>query len=424
MKTICLNFGFAELKKLYKDISLPDLTLFTRDATHSSIEDVRKVLAGELSAKFNGFDIRGMKIAIAVGSRGIDRIDTVVKGIIDYLVDKGAEPFIVPAMGSHGGATAEGQKKILEDYNITVEKMGVPIISSMDVEDISSSDDAAPVYISRDALKADKIFLVNRIKPHTDFCGRYESGLMKLASVGLGKHAGAVAIHRDGFENMPANVERNALRLIGMGKILGGVGLVENEEHKLCLVEAITSDNIAARDAELLEFARTTMGRLPFEKLDLLFVCKMGKEISGGGMDQAVIGRTRHNPGLKPEVSYVICSDLTEQSHGNAIGVGNADIVTERLLRKIDFKKTYINGMTSRGICGAKIPIVVINDVDALKLGMYLCDKPVEKIKIACIRDTNSVNDIYLSPSLFLEANNMTCQFKKIVIKKNYIEFT
>jgi len=424
MKEICLDFGFTALKKLYQDISLPELTLFTRQPAHNSIGDARKVLDKELSVKFNDDSICGMKIAIAVGSRGIDRLDLVVKGIVDYLVAKGAKPYIVPAMGSHGGATGEGQKRLLADYGITTEKMGVPIISNMDVEDISGPEDGAPIYISRDALRADKIFLVNRIKPHTDFCGRHESGLMKLIAVGLGKHTGALAVHRDGFENIAANVERNARKLIALGKVLGGVGLIENEEHKLCHIEAITSENIVKRDAELLEFARTTMGTLPFEKLDVLFVCRMGKEISGSGMDPNVIGRAKHNPEQKPKVDYVICSDVTGHSHGNAIGLGNADIVTERLVRKIDFKKTYINGITSRGLWGAKIPVVVENDIDALKLSMLLCDKPGDKIRIACIRDTNSINAMYLSPALFKEANGMTCQFEKVIIKHNYIEFT
>jgi len=423
MREICINFGLDALKKLYQDISLPDMVLYSRKTVHNSIKNIRNVLHKELSVKFNDLNICGMKIAIAIGSRGIDRLDTVVKGIIDYLIAKGAEPFIVPAMGSHGGATSEGQKQLLADYGITAEKMGIPVISSMDVEDISNPEDGAPIYISSDALKADKIFLVNRIKPHTDFSGRYESGLMKLIAVGLGKHIGALAVHKDGFENMAANVERNARKLIGLGKILGGVALIENEEHKLCYIEAVTSDNIAERDAELLKLARTTMGRLPFEKLDVLFVCRMGKEISGSGMDPNVIGRARHNPDLKPKVDYVICSDLTDHSRGNAIGLGNADIVTERLIRKVDFEKTYINGITSRGLWGAKIPVVAENDVDALKLSIFLCDKPADKIRIACIRDTNTLNIMYLSPALYKEAENMTCQFEKLVIKQNYIEF-
>jgi hypothetical protein len=422
---VCIDYNSNSLQKLYKDLKLPEFAYFTRLTEHPPVLNLEKELKNELE-RFSACIKPGMSVAVAVGSRGIDQIDMVVKVIIHYLKEKSAKPYIVAAMGSHGGATCEGQKRVLAEYGITEEKMGVKILTSMEVEDISSKDDNIPAFIACDALIADKVLLVNRIKSHTDFSGNHESGLMKLIAIGLGKHKGALACHSFGWDEMSNSIQKIASRFLDSGKVMGGIGIVENEMHQVCKIEAIPAEWIPLREAELLSYSRETIGKIPFSKLDALIVCKSGKDISGSGIDPNVTGRKLQKDNARCQIDYVVCSDLTDKTEGNAIGVGNADIICKRIVDKIDLSATYMNGITSRGLSGTKIPLIVENDVEAIKLCMFLCNKTAGDIKVACIRDTSSVNSFYISSALIEEANSFSCLTfhaeEKLPVEKGYIQ--
>ncbi len=423
------NFRFSyepgAIQKLYQDIKLPEFTHYVRQAKYQPVNDVTVAVGSDLDRVFQKTPLSGLKIAVAVGSRGIDQIDTVVRAIIDYLKKRSAKPYIVAAMGSHGGAISEGQRQVLAEYGITEDTMGVEILTGMGVKDISTPEDPFHIYISSDALLADKIFVVNRVKSHTDFCGKHESGLMKLIAIGLGKHQGALSCHSRGFLAMPGNIEIIANKLLQTGKVLGGVGIVENEQHKICRIEAVDAAGLPAKDSELLKYSKKTMGMLPMKQLDALIVSNCGKEISGSGLDPLVTGRFWIENKRKIQVGYVVCSNLTDHSNGNAIGMGTADIICERLAKKVDLTKTYINGITSRGLIGAKIPLIVGNDVEAMQLCMMLCDKTADEIRIACIRDTNSTSSFYVSPALISEIDalpHLTRLNDRLIIRQGYIQ--
>lgn len=419
------NYNPDPLRKLYDHMQLPEFINFTQHSDNHTIVDLKQEVRNQL-IKFDSCIKPNMSVAVAVGSRGIDSLDIVTKEVIGYLKDKEACPYIVAAMGSHGGATSEGQELVLAKAGITKDTMGVEILTSMEVEDLSSAGDTIPAFVSCDALKADKIILINRIKAHTDFSGSHESGLMKLIAIGLGKHKGALTCHSRGWNEMSENIEKIAGKLLDTGKVIGGIGIIENEKHQACLIEAIPASEIHARETELLKYSKSTMGRLPFKKLDALIVLKCGKDVSGSGMDTNVIGRKPDQQEQKCEIDFVVCSDLTDRTYGNAIGIGNADIICERIVSKIDLSATYINGVTSRGLVGAKIPMIVSNDAEAIKLCMLLSDKSAENIKIACIRDTNSVNSMYVSSALLEEAGSVPClvrhEDEKFLLREGYIE--
>lgn len=304
----------------------------------------------------------GSRIAVCVGSRGIASLPQVVRAAVDAIRAQGAHPFILPAMGSHGGATAEGQRAVLHGYGIHEASMGCPIVSSMQVEPIASGP-ALPVYMARDAWKADGVIVINRVKPHTDFHGPVESGLMKMLVIGLGKHAQALAIHRHGVYGLRELMPQAARQVLATGKILMGIGLVENAYEQLRCIRACPAATLPQTDALLLEMARAHMPSLPIDRLDLLIIDRMGKDISGVGMDTNIIGRMRiagePEPAC-PRIAQIVANSLTEASHGNATGVGLADVITQRLWDAIDWQATEENVRTSgfplRGIAPLVAP--------------------------------------------------------------------
>lgn len=308
----------------------------------------------------------GAQIAVAVGSRGISNIKEIVASVLNVLKASGASPFILPAMGSHGGATPEGQTTVLESYGITEQSMGVPIRASMEVERIGRTADGVDVVCSVEALRSDGVVLVNRVKPHTDFHGSLGSGLMKMSVIGLGKRAGAAACHaaaaRLGYEQTLRSIARVMLRT---APILCGVAIVENQFHDTARIAVLKHDEIEELEKGLLEEARRLMPTLPFGDIDLLIVDRIGKNISGSGMDPNVTGRWVHgystslgsdNP-ASPMIRRIFVRDLTPETHGNAIGIGFADITTTRLVNAMDKQVTYLNALTSLTPNGAKIPI-------------------------------------------------------------------
>ncbi len=289
-------------------------------------------------------------IAIAVGSRGIANIAAIVRQTVRSLRDFGLSPFITPAMGSHGGATAEGQRALLASYRITEAEMGCPIHSSMEVVELNSEGLPHSLSMDRHAFEADGIVLINRIKPHTDFHGRYESGLLKMAVIGLGKERQASAIHSFGVHGLRDLVPKAAARVLDLGKIVAGIAIVENAYDETALIEVIPANQILSREPPLLEQARKNMPRLPVEEIDVLIVDELGKNISGSGMDTNIVGRIRISGEPEPEspkIRSILVDDLTDESHGNATGLGLADVITRRFFKKIDFPVTYRNIITS-----------------------------------------------------------------------------
>src|SRR5438552_11693596 len=317
----------------------------------------------------------GPQIAVAVGSRGITNIKSIVREVLDILKAAGAKPFILPAMGSHGGATPEGQLGVLESYGITEQSMGVPIRASMEVERIGASADGVDVFCCVKAQRSDGIVLVNRVKPHTDFQGTLGSGVLKMCVIGLGKRAGAAACHaaatRLGYEPTLRSLACVVLRA---APILCGVAVVENQFHDTARIAVLKREEIEEREKELLEEARRLMPRLPFDDIDLLIVDRIGKNISGSGLDPNVTGRWVHgystslgadNQAL-PMIRRIFVRDLTPETNGNAIGIGFADITTTRLANAMDQRVTYINALTSLTPHGAKIPIHFESDREAI----------------------------------------------------------
>lgn len=347
------------------------------------------------------------RIAIAVGSRGIDNLSPIVKETVAYVKARGGQPFIVPAMGSHGGATAEGQAEVLASYGVSEQTVHAPVRATMEVVELDNAGLPIAVFMDRHAYESDGVILVNRIKPHTDFHGRCESGLMKMALIGLGKREGALAVHRFGVSGLRELITPGALRVMASGKILAGVGLVEDAFHKTMIVKVLKAGEIADEEPGLLEVARTNMPRLPANTIDVLVIDRMGKDISGVGMDPNITGRIgvagEHDPSA-PHVGAMIVCDLTDQSHGNAIGVGLADVITRRLYEKIEQGATNANVITSGFLERGKIPVAAATDREAFDVALRSCG-PVSQRRERIIRilDTLHLEDIYVSPAVLDE---------------------
>ena len=349
-----------------------------------------------------------MQVAITAGSRGISDIDNILRSLVKILKDAGASPFIVPAMGSHGGATAEGQVEILRSLGVTEESVGAPIKSSMEVVELGETESGVPVYMDRIAHEADGVVIVGRIKQHTDFRSDVESGLSKMASIGLGKHAQALALHAHGVKGIKDYMVEAGKRVFGSGKVLFGVGIVENAYEETAMIEAIPPGRVFEREVELLKESARLMPKLPVSEMDILFVDELGKNFSGTGMDTNVIGRFRI-PGVEepesPQVKYLIVSDVSEAAHGNALGVGLADLTTRRLFEKINYEAMNQNVLTSTFLERAKIPMVLENDREALEAAMR-CNWGVEPEDTRFVRIPNTLHlrHLYLSENLLEEA--------------------
>ncbi len=341
----------------------------------------------------------GQRIAVGVGSRGIACITPVVTTVIEALKALGAEPFLVPAMGSHGGGTPEGQRTVLEGYGLGPEQLGVPILSSMEVVDVGATPDGMPVVFDAHAAGADGVIVINRIKPHTAFRSRWESGLFKMLAVGLGKERGAATMHAWGIaEAIPAV----ARVLIERMPILGGVAIVENGHHEPAHIEAIPAERLETREPELLELSWRHLPRIPIEPLDLLVMQEIGKDISGTGMDPNVVGMWRRKGGaVEPDFRALVALDLTPNSHGNAIGVGYCDVIPQRLRDKIDPASTYTNCLTSGNYNGAKIPITLPSDREAILASLPPANR--ENARIIMIRNTLELDRLWASTALLAE---------------------
>jgi hypothetical protein len=369
----------------------------------NSIADINAEVSKEL-LKFRPFIKPDAHIAIAIGSRGIKNLVPVTKEVARFIKENNAHPFLVPAMGSHGGATADGQAGILASYGITEKTIGIPVRSSMEVVELAQGNSSVPVYMDKNAYQSDGVILINRIKPHTDFHARYESGLVKMSVIGLGNEKQASAIHRHGVYGLTTFIPSTAKQVFDTGKILGGIALVENAYDDTMLVKALRTNDFFEQEPILLDIARKNLPALPVSDIDVLIIDRMGKDISGVGMDPNIIGRTKifgQDEPDKPTIKAIVVLDLTDESKGNAIGIGLSDVITKTLYEKIDFSSTYKNAVTSSFIERVKIPIVAASHKEAVEIALRSCGflKKGEE-KIIRIKDTLHLDEIYVSKSI------------------------
>jgi len=385
---------------------VPRMARVTQTFEDNRLKDIPGTIAKEFQKPEIASRIKpGMRIAITSGSRGIAHIAEITKEIVKQIQKLGGKPFIFPAMGSHGGATAEGQREVLESYGITEKTMGVPIISSMETVVIGHTPEGKPVYIDKNAHGADGIVVVGRIKPHTAFRGTWESGLLKMMVIGMGKQKGAESCHDEGFGRMAYNVEVYADVIMAKTNILFGVGIVENAFDDTYLIEAILPSQFKKREGELLELAKNLMPKILIPKFDILIVDRIGKNFSGDGADPNITG-TYATPYASggPEFQRYVILDLSEETHGNAIGVGMADFTTKRVFDKTDFDATYPNALTATVVMGVKMPMVLKSDREAIQAAIFCCtgiDKT--KPKIVRIKNTSHIDEIMVSEALIEE---------------------
>ena len=343
----------------------------------------------------------GASIAVAVGSRGISGIAVLVRGLVERLTAAGFEPFVAPAMGSHGGATAAGQVEVLAHLGITEAAVGAPLRATMEVVSLGEIE-GIPLFLDRFAWEADGIVLVNRVKPHTDFVGAVESGLMKQLTIGLGKQAGAEYYHRLGVvRGMAETVPAAARAVMERANIVFGVALVENEDHRPAVVRVVAPEELEETESELLELARRHLPGLPLDDIDLLILDEMGKDISGRGLDPNVTGREIVSwcaDRARPRILRIFVRGLSAGSHGNALGVGNADAVALRLVGALDHAKTAVNGLTSCSPDDVRIPLVFACDRDAV-FALLTTIRPTtpDDVRVVYVRNTLDVEWLWVS---------------------------
>lgn len=394
-----------------RGLDLPRRVLVRQRFPASPAVDVAEVLAAglrPLAARLRP----GAQVAVGVGSRGMDRLAEIVRTSVALLKQAGAVPFLVPAMGSHGGATPEGQLAVLAGYGITEPSVGAAVRAGIEVEEVGRLRGDWPVWCSGEALHADAVVLVNRVKPHTDFTGRLGSGLTKMLVVGLGKPPGAAVFHRAAARQGHETVLRAAAAvLLARLPLLAGVATVEDARHRLAQIEVVEPGSWVERDEALCVEARARMPRLPVTQLDLLIVDRIGKNLSGTGLDPAVIGRSIHGyvlappaEGNGPYIQRVVVRELTPESHGNAIGIGLADFTTSRLVHALDRSATWTNALTALSLQGAKVPMHFDTDREVLAAALAsLPLAPGQPPRVARIRDTLSLEWIEVSESLLPE---------------------
>ena len=398
-------------------MNFPEMATIRQTFDGTRVDNIPAAVSSELTRVGAPSEVKpGQKVAITAGSRGVANIAAITKSVVTFIRDCGAEPFIFPAMGSHGGATAEGQVKVLATYGITEERMGCPILSTMEVEEIGRNPDGLPIFLDKHALSADHIIVINRIKVHTKFEGPIESGLMKMMAIGMGKRHGAELYHKACVQfGMNRVIETVGLVVMDRAPVLCGLGLVENGYDETAVIRAVSPDELFEEEKKLLVEARRRMARIPFKDIDLLIIDEMGKNISGTGMDTNVTGVNRDMMGTfssEPRTKRLFVRDLTPETEGNAVGVGLADVTTTRLVNKIDRHKTTINCLTGISPEKGAVPLYFDTDRECLEaaintLGMV----DPAAIKVVHIRNTLALETLRVSRAYETEiANNETLE--------------
>ncbi|HZP92202.1 MAG TPA: hypothetical protein VFB20_04880 [Burkholderiales bacterium] len=385
------------------DISLPRMVHVRQKFRTPKVDSVTRVVVEQFKRPEVRGKVRpGMTIAVGCGSRGIANIAECARAVVGELKALGAKPFIFPAMGSHGGATPEGQREVLEGYGITEDYVGCPIRSQMEVVELGKVD-GMPVYMDKLAAAADAVVLIPRIKPHTNFRAPIESGIVKMLTIGTGKITGATELHTYGMDTFGELLPKAAKFIMSKKNFLFGVAMVENAADETAIVEIVPAEQVFEREPKLLGKAKELMPRLQFDEIDVLVVEKLGKNISGSGMDPNITGRNCRfvEWNMRPFVKKIAVLGLTPETHGNACGIGAADVTTMKLYRELDVAKTYANIITSTYLDGGAIPIVMNTDEDAIRLAV----KTVVRVKpqdtrIVRIPNTLEIVDIHVSEPL------------------------
>lgn len=396
----------GKVSELLRDTKIPKMfrarQIFSREMIRP--EEIPAAVHREMEKENIGSRIRpGMSVAVTAGSRGIRNVDIITKAVVDEVKARGASPFIVPAMGSHGGATAEGQLAMLAGYGITPESMGCPIRSSMEVVELGYSERGRRVVLDKNAYEADGIIISCRLKPHNAFRGPYESGPCKMMTVGLGKQVGASIVHGDGMDVIAQNIPTMAKVVLEKANILFAIPCIENAYDETCRIEAIPAENILEREPELLKYAFSNMPRLIVGEADVLVVDEVGKNYSGTGVDPNITG-TFSTPyasgGLKVQRTCFL--NLSKESHGNALGCGLASAITRKIFDDMDIEQMYPNCITSTVLASARIPCVVSTDKEAVQICIKTCNK-IDQDHVRVVRIPNSlhIGSIMLSEAYY-----------------------
>jgi hypothetical protein len=355
----------------------------------------------------------GSRVAITAGSRGINDAVEVYQAAVELLKEEGHQPFLFSSMGSHGRGTADGQRDLLKSLGVTEEKIGAPVLCSADVVQLGETEGplaGLPVYVSKEAAEADGLIAINRVKPHTSFHGPYESGLMKMLAVGMGRDKGASIVHRLGWSSMVESIESIGSAVLEQLPVIGGLAIIENAHEETALLKGLPGPEIPEGETQLLELARDYMPFLPVDQLDLCVVREMGKNYSGTGMDTNVIGRLRLQgipEPAEPAIQCLAVLDLSEASHGNATGIGLADFTTERLVKKIDYEATYLNCLTSGGPVRAAVPMTLPTD-EALFEAAWRALKPesISEVRLLIVNNTLHLEELWVAEALLKEVSD------------------
>lgn len=394
------------IKELLNDVPLPRMVKIRQTFNADELTDVSAALSTALADSGQLQKIKpGMRIAIAAGSRGVAQLATLVRTAADEVKKQGGKPFVVPAMGSHGGATAAGQAEVLFHLGVCEATVGCPVVSSMEVVELSRLPNGMPVYMDKHAYEADGIIVINRIKPHTAFRGPNESGLVKMITIGLGKQKGAESCHAYGFKLMHSLIPAMAREALAHAPILFGIATVENAYDHVAKVVVASADTLIETDRQLLIEAKAAMPRIEFSPIDVLIIDEIGKDISGDGADPNITGRyPTPYPTGGPDVSKMVVLDLTNAG-GNANGVGSADFTTRRLVNKTDFKAMYANGLTSTVVRPNAIPTTLDSDLDAIRAAIKTCNAlDLKKVRMVRIKNTLQLGEIMISEAMLPEA--------------------
>ncbi|GIW97705.1 MAG: hypothetical protein KatS3mg111_1038 [Pirellulaceae bacterium] len=378
------------------------------------VDDIRGAVFGELQRTCGHLELTGKRIALTAGSRGIANVATILRACVDWLKGQQAIPFVVPAMGSHGGATAEGQVRVLAALGIDESSLDCPLLASMDVVKIGDAAEGFPIYMDAHAAQADGVLVVNRIKPHTRFAGDIESGLMKMMLIGLGKQRGAEVYHRAivnySFDRIVRSVSQ---AVMAHCHVIGGLAILENAYEETAALRGVKPAEIETVEPELLRQVKQWMPSIPFDHLDLLIVDSIGKNISGTGMDTNVIGRKRNDHaaigGDRPDIHHIYVRSLTPQTHGNASGIGLAEMCHRRVLEQMDVAATRMNCITANHITGAMLPVDFPNDRTAVHTACQMAGYlPPSQVSIAWIQDTLHLDEIECSEVLLPAAQALS----------------